>query len=104
MSFHEEDVLGKAYDARLMRRLLEYLRRHKTYVIGALLALVGDAAFRLAPPYLVKIAIDRYIGAVDVGGLNGIAVIYLACLIASFLLEYSQTYLMQMIGQRIMFD
>ena len=59
MSFHEEEVLGKAYDARLMRRLLGYLRPHKAYVAGALLALVGDAAFQLAPPYLVKMAIDR---------------------------------------------
>jgi ATP-binding cassette subfamily B protein len=104
MSFHEEDVLGKAYDARLIRRLLGYLRPHGAYVAGALLALVGDAAFQLAPPYLVKIAIDRYIAAGNLAGLNGIAVIYVGCLFASFALEYSQTYLMQMIGQRIMFD
>jgi ATP-binding cassette subfamily B multidrug efflux pump len=104
MSFHEEEVLGKAYDARLMRRLLGYLRPHRAYVAGALVSLVGDAAFQLAPPYLVKVAIDRYIGAGDLIGLNGIAIIYLACLFASFSLEYAQTYLMQMIGQRIMFD
>jgi ATP-binding cassette subfamily B multidrug efflux pump len=104
MSFHEEDVLGKAYDARLMRRLLAYLRPHKAYVAGALVALVGDAAFQLAPPYLVKVAIDRYIAAGNLTGLNNIAVIYFGCLFASFALEYSQTYLMQMIGQRIMFD
>ena len=61
MSFHDEEILGKAYDARLMRRLLGYLRPHKAYVACALLALVCDAAFQLAPPYLVKIAIDRYI-------------------------------------------
>ena len=104
MSFHEEDVLGKAYDARLMRRLLGYLRPHRAYVLSALLALVGDAAVQLAPPYLVKMAIDRYIAAGDLPGLNNIAVIYFACLFASFSLEYAQTYLMQMIGQRIMFD
>ncbi|MCM3879660.1 MAG: ABC transporter ATP-binding protein/permease [Vicinamibacterales bacterium] len=104
MSFHEEDVLGKAYDARLIRRLLGYLRPHKTYVAGALLALVGDAAFQLAPPYLVKIAIDRYIATGNLAGLNSIAAVYLGCLFAAFALEYSQTYLMQMIGQRIMFD
>jgi len=104
MSYHEEDVLGKAYDARLMRRLLGYLRPHKAYVAGALSALVGDAAFQLAPPYLVKVAIDRYIASGNLAGLNSIAVIYFGCLFASFALEYSQTYLMQMIGQRIMFD
>jgi len=104
MSFHEEDVLGKAYDARLMRRLLAYLRPHKWYVAGALLALIGDAVTQLAPPYLVKIAIDQYIAQGDLAGLNNIALVYLAVLIASFSLEYAQTYMMQMIGQRIMFD
>ena len=104
MSFHEEEVLGKAYDARLMRRLLAYLWPHKWYVIGALLALIGDAVTQLAPPYLVKIAIDQYIAQGDLPGLNNIAIVYLAVLIASFSLEYAQTYMMQMIGQRIMFD
>ena len=104
MSFHEEEVLGKAYDARLMRRLLTYLRPHASYVAGAVVALIGDAVTQLAPPYLVKIAIDEYIAQGDLAGLNAIAVVYLAVLLASFLLEYAQTYMMQMIGQRIMFD
>ena len=104
MSFHEEEVLGKAYDARLMRRLLGYLRPHKWFVLGALLALVGDALTQLVPPYLVKIAIDQYIAQGDLAGLDNIAIVYLAVLVASFSLEYAQTYMMQMIGQRIMFD
>jgi ATP-binding cassette subfamily B protein len=104
MSFHEEDVLGKAYDARLMRRLLAYMRPHKWYVSGALAALIGDAVVQLAPPYLVKIAIDRYIAQGDLAGLDQIALVYAAVLLASFSLEYAQTYMMQMIGQRIMFD
>ena len=101
---HEEEVLGKAYDARLMGRLLGYLRPHKGYVAGALLALVGDAVTQLAPPYLVKVAIDRYIAQGDLAGIDQIAMVYLAVLVASFSLEYAQTYMMQMIGQRIMFD
>jgi ATP-binding cassette, subfamily B, multidrug efflux pump len=104
MSFHEEEVLGKAYDARLMRRLLTYLRPHKGYVLAALMALIGDAVTQLAPPYLVKIAIDQYIAQGDIAGLNTIAFVYLAVLIAAFSLEYAQTYMMQMIGQRIMYD
>ena len=71
---------------------------------GALLALIGDAVTQLAPPYLVKIAIDQYIAQGDLAGLNNIALVYMAVLIASFSLEYAQTYMMQMIGQRIMFD
>jgi ATP-binding cassette subfamily B protein len=104
MSFHEEEVLGKAYDARLMRRLLAYLRPHKWYVVGAALALLGDAVCQLVPPYLVKIAIDRYITPGNLAGLGGIAAAYSAVLAASFALEYTQTFMMQMIGQRIMFD
>jgi ATP-binding cassette, subfamily B, multidrug efflux pump len=104
MSFHEEEILGKAYDARLMRRLLTYLRPHKWYVAGALLALIGDAVFQLAPPYLVKLAIDEHISRGDLSGLNGIAFIYLGILAAAFSLEYAQTYMMQMMGQRIMYD
>ena len=104
MSFHEEEILGKAYDARLMRRLLGYLRPHKWYVIGALLALIGDAVVQLAPPYLVKVAIDEYIARGNLAGLNAIAAVYLAVIVAAFSLEYTQTYMMQMIGQRIMYD
>jgi ATP-binding cassette subfamily B multidrug efflux pump len=104
MSFHDEEVLGKAYDARLMRRLLAYLRPYKVYVAGALLALMADGLLQLAQPYLVKIAIDRYIARGDIAGLNQIAGLYLAVLAGAFALEYGQTYLMQMMGQRIMFD
>src|SRR5437867_364994 len=104
MSFHEEEVLGKAYDARLMRRLLGYLRPYKLHVAGALLALVGDALLQLTQPYLVKLAIDRYIARGDLAGLNSIAGLYLCVLAGAFALEYAQTYLMQMMGQRIMFD
>ena len=77
---------------------------HKWYVAGALLALIGDAICQLAPPYLVKLAIDQHISQGDLTGLNGIAFVYLAVLIAAFSLEYAQTYMMQMIGQRIMYD
>jgi len=104
MSIHEEDVLGKAYDARLMRRLLAYLRPHKWHVAGALLALVGDAVVQLVPPYLVKVAIDQHIAQGDLAGLSRIASIYVVVLVAAFSLEYAQTYMMQMIGQRIMYD
>jgi ATP-binding cassette subfamily B multidrug efflux pump len=104
MSFHEEEVLGKAYDARLMRRLLGYLRPYRLWVAAALFALMADALLQLTPPYLVGIAIDRYISVKDLNGLRGIAALYLAVLVGAFALEYAQTYMMQMMGQRIMFD
>jgi ATP-binding cassette, subfamily B, multidrug efflux pump len=104
MSIHEEDVLGKAYDARLMRRLLMYLRPYKPQVAIALAAIVANSALQLAPPYLTKVVIDDYIPAGDLSGLGLIALLYLVTLIASFALEYTQTWTLQMTGQRIMFD
>jgi ATP-binding cassette subfamily B protein len=100
----EDDVLGRAYDGRLMRRLLTYLRPYRRQVAVAVVAIIGHSALDLAPPYLTKIVIDRYIPVADLGGLGTIAVLYLAALCASFLLEYLQTWTMQIIGQRIMFD
>ena len=104
MSIHEEDVLGKAYDARLMRRLIAYLRPYTPQVALATAAIIGHSALELAPPYLVKLVIDRYIPARDAAGLSLIAVLYLAVLLASFALDYVQTWVLQMTGQRIMFD
>ena len=104
MSIHEEDVLGKAYDARLMRRLIAYLRPYKLHVALATAAIIGHSALELVPPYLVKLVIDRYIPARDIGGLSLIAVLYLATLLGSFALDYAQTWLLQLTGQRIMFD
>ena len=104
MSIHEEDVLGKAYDARLMRRLVRYLRPYKGQVALATVAIIGHSALELAPPYLVKLVIDRYIPARDFNGLSLTAVLYLATLAGSFVLDYAQTWVLQFTGQRIMFD
>ena len=101
---HEEEVLGKAYDGRLMRRLLTYLRPYRPQVALAIAAIVGHACLELAPPYLTKVVIDRYIPARDIGGLGTIAAVYVAVLAGSFALEYLQTWTMQATGQRIMFD
>jgi ATP-binding cassette subfamily B protein len=104
MSIHDEDVLGKAYDARLMRRLISYLRPYKSHVVLATAAIIAHSVLELAPPYLVKLVIDRYIPARDITGLSFIAALYLATLAGSFVLDYVQTWLLQLTGQRIMFD
>ena len=104
MSFHEEEVLGKAYDARLMRRLLQYLRPYKAQVALALAAIIAASVLQLAQPYLMKLAIDRYIANGDLRGIDRIAAAFLGILLASFVLEYVQTWTLQMTGQRIMFD
>jgi ATP-binding cassette subfamily B protein len=104
MSLHEEEILGKAYDARLMRRLLVYLRPYRGAVALASAAIIAQAVVQLAPPYLTKIVIDRYIPARDLSGVGTVAILYLLTLSASFVFEYVQTWTMQVTGQRIMFD
>ncbi len=104
MSAHDEEVLGKAYDARLMRRLLGYLRPYSPQVAVAFGALVGGSALQLAQPYLMKVAIDRYIARHDPSGLQWVALGFLAVLLGSFVFEFVQTYVLQYVGQRIMFD
>ncbi len=101
---HEDDVVGKAYDARLMRRLLAYLRPYRLHASLALAAIIGASILQLAQPYLMKLAIDRYIAAGDLAGINRIALLYLAIIVGSFALEFTQTWLLQLTGQRIMFD
>jgi ATP-binding cassette subfamily B multidrug efflux pump len=103
-TIQEDDVLGKAYDARLMRRLLTYLRPYWRLVIVGFVAILVDTGATLAQPYLVKIAIDRYIAAGQLAGLDRLAAVYLMVLAGAFAAEYVQTWTMQLIGQRIMFD
>ncbi|MBA3231336.1 MAG: ABC transporter ATP-binding protein [Acidobacteria bacterium] len=101
---HDDDILGKAYDAQLMRRLLGYLRPYKARVAVALAAIIAASVLQLAQPYLVKLAIDEYIATGDFEGLNRIALAFLFILVGSFALEYLQTWTLQMTGQRIMYD
>ena len=104
MAHHDEDIVGKAYDARLMRRLLGYLRPYRVQAALALGAIIASSMLQLAQPYLMKLAIDRYIPSRDVAGVDRIALWYLGILAGSFCLEFTQTWLLQTTGQRIMFD
>ena len=104
MSFHDDEIIGKAYDARLMRRLLTYLGPYRRQVAVALVAIVAGSGAALAQPYLIKLAIDGYIAQGRSGELNRLALLYLAILLVSFAAEYLQTWAMQLTGQRIMFD
>jgi len=101
---HEEEVLGKAYDARLMRRLLGYLRPYWRAVLVAFAAIVGGSLLQLALPYLMKVAIDDHIAAGSMEGLELLAVAFFGVLAGSFLLEFLQTWTLQNTGQRVMFD
>ena len=100
----DDDILGKAYDARLMRRLLEYLWPYWRQVALAFVTIIVSAVAALIQPYLIKVAIDRYITQRQTAGLDRLAALYLTVLVAAFAAEYFQTWTLQLTGQRIMYD
>src|ERR1700730_6551188 len=114
----EEEVLGKAYDSRLMKRLIEYLRPYKWQTGIALGSILLKVGADVLGPYLTKVVIDRYLSRVPGGhtlldrflssrplvGIAQVAAIGIGLLIFSFLLDYLQIYFMQWAGQMVMFD
>jgi ATP-binding cassette subfamily B multidrug efflux pump len=118
--FHEEEILGKAYDARLMRRLLEYLRPYRRVVGLALAAILGYGVLQAVPPYLMKVEVDRYLDPTRaaapgllarllspnaaVGILQIAFLILLPAALLSFGLEFAQSFAMQWVGQMVMYD
>ena len=104
LAHHEEEALGKAYDARLMRRLLAYLRPYRLPVASALLMLLAGAALEVVGPWLVQIAIDEAIPARDLRLLTLLAAAYVAANALAFLLQYLDELLTTWLGQSVMYD
>jgi ATP-binding cassette subfamily B multidrug efflux pump len=100
----DDEIIGKAYDARLMRRLIVYLRPYWAQVALAFVSILIAAAAALAQPYLMKVAIDRHIAVRQLEGLDRLALVYILVLVAAFAAEYIQTWTRQLTGQRVMYD
>jgi ATP-binding cassette, subfamily B, multidrug efflux pump len=111
--FQEDEILGKAYDGRLARRLWRYIRPYqRTVYITALFASLMVVVDLLAP-FLTQVAIDQYIAPKGVSALSiderergvlVIAVVFLLTLCLGFVLRYFQNYLLSIVGQRVMYD
>ncbi|MCL2878081.1 MAG: ABC transporter ATP-binding protein/permease [Acidobacteria bacterium] len=101
---NEEEVLGKAYDARLMRRLLGYLRPYRGAAALAVACLIAGSALSILQPFLIKVAIDEHISNYDLSGLGNVAALYVMTLVGVFGLSYGQTWLINLTGQKIMRD
>ena len=102
--FHEEDVLGKAYDGRLMRRLLVYLKPYKGLLFGAIAILLAEAVLALAGPLFTREVIDIALPTRNVGLVTQLALLLAATLVIQFTLEYAGTILTSLLGQRVMRD
>ena len=100
----DDDILGRAYDARLMRRLWTFTRPHVRLVLATCALFPAVTLLELIQPYLVKIAIDEHILRGDWAGLGGIATLFLLVLIVLYGLRAAQFYLTQMTGQRVIGD
>ena len=99
-----EDLRDRYKDLILFKRVLVHLKPYSRLVSLAVLLLLAVSILNLTGPYLTKIVIDDHIKEGNINGLDVIAAIYFAVLIFSFIFQFFQTYLMQYIGQKVMFD
>ena len=117
----EEEVLGKAYDSRLMRRLLTYMKPYRLAIAASMFLLLIDSLFQIIGPLLTKLAVDRYLVPAHNSktaipllhawlsndafvGLAQLSILYAAVIILSLVFNFGQTYLTQLTGQRAMYD
>jgi len=99
-----EEVLGKAYDLRLMRQLWRFVRPHGRLVLLTALLIPCTIAFELAQPYLLKIAVQRHIAPRHLEGLEVIAAGFVALVIMQSLSSFAEQWALQLLGQRSMHD
>jgi ATP-binding cassette subfamily B multidrug efflux pump len=129
---HEEEILGKAYDARLMRRLLTYVRPYRWMTAGSVGMILLSSVFQLIGPLATAVAIDLFVrppqaraatlssaslvvrdallargidpARVQLQGLAVVAVVFVAAVALTFVTLYAEGYVMQLMGQYIMYD
>ncbi|HDZ12867.1 MAG TPA: ABC transporter ATP-binding protein [Bacteroidetes bacterium] len=103
-TFIEEDVVGKAYDRKIVGRLIHYVHPYRWQAVAAVILLIVVSLLQLAGPLFTKIAIDRYITPGDLTGLFRISMFFLLVLVLEFIFYVIEINLMEWIGQHIMFD
>jgi ATP-binding cassette, subfamily B, multidrug efflux pump len=104
VALHDDDAVGKVYDARLARRLFAYARPYRALIAGALALLVIDGVLQLAGPLLTRKVIDDALPARDFSLLTWATLLYAMSLVASFACAYGETLLTSLLGQRVMHD
>ena len=104
VSFHEEEALGKAYDSRLMRRLLAFAAPYRALIAVALLFLMIAGGLQLVGPFLTQHVIDVAIPQRDYGTIRLAVILYAASLILELVMSYGQTWFTALLGQNVMRD
>ncbi|MEP6832099.1 MAG: ABC transporter ATP-binding protein [Gemmatimonas sp.] len=100
----EDEALGKAYDARLVRRLLRYVRPYRSLVVAALLLIAIESGMQLAGPLLTRWMIDTALPAGDPALVTKVALLFAASLLVAFGASYGETIFTNLLGQRVMRD
>ena len=100
----EETIVGRAYDARMMKRLSKYLIPYRAVLAGSGTMLILASGIEAIRPYLLKVAIDNYIVPGELQGLWGLALLYLGIVALDGAVRYGLLFLTQWTGQRIMVD
>lgn len=100
----DDEILGKAYDANLMKRLLKFVRPYKKYMVYAILLNIVVAVLGPVRPYLTKIAVDHSIANRDYSGLLLVTILLLASLVLQAVIQYFLTYYTQYLGQKTILD
>ena len=103
-TLHEEEALGKAYDARLMRRLLRYLEPYRWHVALALLVLLLGSGIAIVGPWITQLVIDEAIPNDDRRLLAILVGAYVASILLGFVLQYVQALITTWLGQSVMYD
>lgn len=101
---HEEEALGKAFDARLARRLMAYVRPYGWLVVGALTLLLIEGVLQLVPPMMTRRVIDVAIPAADGGMIRESVLLLIGALVTQVACSYGETWLTGVLGQRVMHD
>ena len=101
---HEDDILGKAYDRKLMRRLLVYTRPYRKLMYGAFALLCVEGGIQVVGPLLTRRVIDV---AVPTHNMRIVVIstgLFFLALLTEFVTSYGQTWLTSLLGQRVMRD
>src|SRR5258706_2588544 len=100
----QEEILGKAYDLQLVKRLWRFIIPYKRLFLLSMLLLPLQQAFGLAQPYLLKISIDQYIASKDLWGLQNVMLLFLGALIGETVTVFGQYYFSMLVAQRCLAD
>jgi len=103
-NYHQEEIFGKAYDLKLIRRFWQFILPYKKLFWCSMLLLPLQQVFGLAQPYIMKVAIDGFIAGGNPWGLQGMGLLFLLALAGEVATFYFHYYLTMLVAQKCLAD